>query len=50
MLALKTLALVLAIAMYLSSAPTIYHIHKIQHTGDTQLLPLVCLLVNCHQW
>lgn len=48
--AINILALVLSIGMYLSSGPTIRHIHKVQHTGETQLLPLVCLLVNCHQW
>lgn len=45
---LQALASVASVAMCLSSAPTIYRVHKARGTGDAALLPLVGLLVNCH--
>ncbi|KAG3103144.1 hypothetical protein PI125_g13946 [Phytophthora idaei] len=44
---LKALASSCSVVMILSSAPSLYDIHKRHDTGDVALFPLVGLWLNC---
>lgn len=44
---LKALASSCSVVMILSSAPSLYRIHKRYDTGDVALFPLVGLWLNC---
>lgn len=47
---LKVLTSLLSILLYLSPIPMMRRVHRAKQVGETQLLPLVGMFVNCFSW
>lgn len=47
---LNVLTSLSSVCMYLSPTVSMKHMIKAKATGDTQLIPLVCMFGNCHLW
>lgn len=47
---LKVVCSLISICLYLSPIPRLRQVIRNQHTGETPLLPLVCMFCNYHCW